>query len=233
MLKSFHKAVVLPVIDAVEVQRQRGKTTGVRTMDIKDIRAAVSGHIQEYIFAEGTRFTAVLIPLLECGGQPHILFEVRSSDVAQAGEVSFPGGHLEAGESAQQAAVRETCEELLLREEQIEVLAPMHRMTDRGMLVIDSFIGVLHDYDGRFLKDEVARIFTVPLSWFIENEPETYPAEMVVKTPDNFPFELIRGGKNYPFLHFPRNFYFYRVQGEVIWGITAELLYNALRVMRK
>ena len=202
-------------------------------MELKDIRATVSEHSAEYIFPDNTHFTAVLIPVLERDGEAQILFEVRSGNVAQAGEVSFPGGHLEPGESAQQAAVRESCEELLLSPEQVEILAPMHRMADRGRLVIDSFLGVLHGYEGSFLPDEVERTFTVPVKWFLENEPEIYPAEMVVSTTDDFPYELIPGGKDYRFLRFPKQFYFYRVQGEVIWGITAELLYHAVRQMRK
>ena len=201
-------------------------------MDLESIKAAVSGHKLEYILPEGVQFTAVLIPLLERDGETQILFEVRSAEVAQAGEISFPGGHLEYGESAQEAAARETCEELLLRPEQIEILAPMHRMTDRGRLVIDSFLGVLHEYEDTFLPAEAARVFTVPLKWFLENEPEIYPAEMVVKTPEDFPYELIPNGRKYPFLRVPKRFCFYRVQGEVIWGITAELLYQAVRMLK-
>ena len=60
-----------------------------------------------------------------------------------------------------------------------------------------------------------------------------YPVEMVVKKPEDFPFELIRGGRDYPFPRFPKKFYFYRVQGEVIRGITAELLYHAVRTLRE
>ena len=208
------------------------KVNEVIRMDLEEIKAAVSGHQQECILPEGTHFTAVLIPLLERDSEPHILFEVRSANVAQAGEISFPGGHLEAGESAQDAAARETCEELLLDPWQVQVLAPMHRMTDRGKLVIDSFLGVLHDYKGSFLPDEVSSIFTVPLAWFFENEPEIYPAEMVVNTPEDFPYELIPGGRSYRFFRFPKQFYFYRVQGEIIWGITAELLYHAVRQLK-
>ena len=202
-------------------------------MDLDEIRAAVCSHSTEYIFPDNTQFTAVLIPLLERNGETHILFEVRSAEVAQAGEISFPGGHLEQGEIAQEAAVRETSEELLLSPEQVEILAPMHRMTDRGRLVIDSFLGVLHGYGDTFLPAEAARVFTVPLKWFLKHEPEIYPAEMVVKTPEDFPYELIPNGRDYPFLRVPKRFCFYRVQGEVIWGITAELLYQAVKVLKE
>ena len=83
-------------------------------MDLQAIRAAVRGHGQELILPENTVYTAVLIPLVEKEGQLHVLFELRSANVAQGGEVSFPGGHLEPGEDAAQAVVREACEELLV-----------------------------------------------------------------------------------------------------------------------
>ena len=200
-------------------------------MNLEQIKAAVSGHETEVILPERPRFTAVMIPLIEVLGQWHVLFQVRSDTVDQPGEVSFPGGHVEPGETAWQAAVRETCEELLVSPEQVEVLAPMHRMADRGRLVIDSFLGVVHDYRGGFLAEEVSRVFTVPLQRLMNREAEIYEGEAVLRLGDNFPWELIPGGRNYPFIRVPRRFYFFREE-EVIWGITGELLYQAIRVLK-
>ena len=197
-------------------------------MNLNQIKKAVKGNTQEIILPDAPRFTAVLIPLVEIDGKIHVVFEIRGEGIAQAGEVSFPGGHVEQGETAEHAAVRETCEELLISQEQVEILAPMHRMTDRGNLIVDSFLGVIHNYTGSFSKDEVSGIFTVPLDWLLEYEPEIYSAKTILLPGDNFPFDLIPGGRNYQFIHFPKRFFFYRTQNAVIWGLTAELLYHAL-----
>lgn len=197
-------------------------------MKLNQIKKAVKGYEPEIILPDSPRFTAVLIPLVEIDGEIHVVFEIRGEGIAQSGEVSFPGGHVEQGETAEHAAIRETCEELLISEDQVGILAPMHRMTDRGNLIVDSFLGVIHDYTGSFSKDEVSGIFTVPLDWLLENEPEMHSAETIIIPEDNFPFDLIPGGRNYPFIHFPKRFYFYRTQDAVIWGLTAELLYHAL-----
>ena len=201
-------------------------------MKLETIRQAVRGHEAELILPPHPRFTAVLIPLVEIGGALHVLFQVRSQSVDQPGEVSFPGGHVEAGETAAEAAVREACEELLLRPEQVELLAPMHRLADRGTLIIDSFLGVLHDYEGSYLSEEVARVFTVPLSFFLEQPPEIYDTRLRFDPPEDFPFALIPGGRDYPFFPVPRRMYFYRTE-PVIWGLTADLLSHCADVLRE
>ena len=65
---------------------------------------------------------AVFIPLIKIDGEDHILFEVRSKNITQPGEVSFPGGRVEDGEDFKNAAIRETIEELLLDREDIEYM---------------------------------------------------------------------------------------------------------------
>ncbi|MBQ9249770.1 MAG: CoA pyrophosphatase [Oscillospiraceae bacterium] len=202
-------------------------------MDLNTLQAKVNDHEPELILPERPVFTAVMIPLVEKVGKLHVLFEVRSADIAQGGEVSFPGGHVEPGEDARETARRETCEELLLRPGQVEILAPMHRMTDRGRLVIDSFVGLLRDYEGSFSPTEVERVFTVPLDWLLENPPEIYKAELAFQVGEDFPYELIPGGRNYPFFRPQRRFYFYRREEAVIWGMTADLLYHFIEFLKQ
>ena len=202
-------------------------------MDLNTLQAQVKDHTPELILPERPVFTAVMIPLVEKDGQLQVLFEVRSEDIAQGGEVSFPGGHVEPGELARDTAHRESCEELLLRPEQVEILSPMHRMTDRGRLVIDSFVGLLHDYAGTFSPAEVARVFTVPLDWLLDNPPEIYRAELEIQPGPDFPYELIPGGRDYPFFRPQRRFYFYRREEAVIWGMTADLLYHFIEFLKQ
>ena len=177
------------------------------------------------------RKNAVLIPLIEKDGELSILFEVRQTGIRQGGEICFPGGMIEEDETPMEAAVRETAEELVIPAESIEFLAPMHTMSGPGGAQIDSFLGVLHDYKGSYSKAEVDHIFTVPIEWFAQHAPRTSKGAMAVETAEDFPFDFIPGGKDYPWRKIPRTFYFYQTEGGVIWGMTAELLYHCLKVL--
>lgn len=59
------------------------------------------------------RTAAVLIPLCNRNGISSLIFTQRTDDVStHKGQVSFPGGHVEAGETMIDAAIRECYEEL-------------------------------------------------------------------------------------------------------------------------
>lgn len=66
-----------------------------------------------------------MIPLVNTGGGDALLMELRSQKVRQPGEVCFPGGRAEPGETTVEAAVRETCEELGVTPDMIEVLGEL------------------------------------------------------------------------------------------------------------
>ena len=200
--------------------------------ELDKIRKYMKGRTYEEIFPV-TRENAVLIPLVEKEGELHILFEVRLATIRQGGEICFPGGRIEKNETPEEAAVRETSEELLLSPQNIEVIAPLHVMSGPGGAKICSCLGVLHGYTGTYSNDEVDHIFTVPLRWFAENTPRISDGAMTVKTAEDFPYEFLPGGRDYPWNTIPRRFYFYETRGGVIWGLTAELLHHALGVLWK
>lgn len=174
--------------------------------------------------------SSVLIPLLKRNNTWHILFEVRSASIAQGGEVCFPGGHIESGESAEAAAIRETAEELRISEDQISVVGSSEPAAGPHGRDVSAFYGILNNYDGTYSKEEVDHIFTVPLEELQEMQPAVYPAEYRIHLPENFPYEKIPGGRNYPWAAISRNLYFYEAEGHVIWGLTGELLYRFLKL---
>ena len=82
-------------------------------------------HIPKRIGKEKETSFAVLIPLIKKEDGYHVLFEVRARHLnKQPGEVCFPGGKVEPGETTYEAAVRETTEELFIQREHIESSGP-------------------------------------------------------------------------------------------------------------
>jgi hypothetical protein len=75
--------------------------------------SSLGGAISSNRFDRFNRKASVLIPLISIANEPHILFTQRSTIVgSHKGQISFPGGHVEEGESSLDAAIRETYEEL-------------------------------------------------------------------------------------------------------------------------
>ena len=78
---------------------------------------------------------AILVPLVQWEGQRCLLFETRADTLVghQPGEVCFPGGRREHGETPRETALRETWEEIGIPPEEIRVLAPLDRPRVRAL----------------------------------------------------------------------------------------------------
>ena len=178
--------------------------------------------------------SAVLIPLIQFQDETCVLFEKRSSLLKQQpGEICFPGGRIETsdGEPAI-AAVRETCEELGLVTEDVELIAPLDTMVTPFNLIIYSFVGYIQDFNKiKPNYDEVEEVFYVPVNFLLNNEPILKKLFLRMDMPEDFPFELIPHGKNYPFRQatYPQHFYIW--QDRVIWGMTARILNHFLHLL--
>ena len=184
----------------------------------------------EHIKAAGARDAAVLIPLIEDGnGRLSVLFEVRSSNIRQGGEICFPGGRVDSDEAPEQTVRREIQEELLTEDEQLDIISPLFTMNGVGDAFIYSYLGLLKDYEGGFSEDEVGSVFSIPLDRLLTMTPRICPAAYVIDLPEDFPFSLIPGGRDYKWYKRRRNFYFYETEFGVIWGMTGELLFHFLK----
>ncbi|HFI0633652.1 TPA: CoA pyrophosphatase [Streptococcus suis] len=178
------------------------------------------------------RTYAILLPLVFWDDQWHILYQLRSEAISQPGEVSFPGGRVEAGETYQEAAIRETMEELNLSSDQIDILGELDYLVF-GKSMIRCFVGILQtDWTSIKPNEEVAKLFTIPLSTMQQLEPTYYQLDSIIDPQSNFPFERIRGGKEYPFSHHQRLVPFYEGLEENLWGMTAQFTQGFVEMIK-
>src|SRR5690554_5912484 len=142
-------------------------------MDLDTLRLRISNYTKK-LDAE-FRYYGVLVPIINEDNQLHLLFEVRSHRLRrQPGEICFPGGKKEPGETFKETAIRETMEELNILRNNIEILGMLPSVSTHYNNIIYPFAAILHDVDSRnisFNKGEVDHIFTVPLRFFLENPP--------------------------------------------------------------
>lgn len=116
---------------------------------------------------------AVLMPVT-LSPEPQIILTVRSQDMpTHAGQVAFPGGRHEKGESIQQTAFREAEEEVGIHANQVELLGQLTPLASKHGMKVTPFVGLIED-DTQLIGDprEIAEIFRVPLSYFLETEPQ-------------------------------------------------------------
>lgn len=185
---------------------------------------------------ERHRHFSVLIPLVERGGETSLLYQVRGSDIKrQPGEISFPGGAMEQGESFLECAVRETCEELCIEPDDIRDVVPvgMHNTWtgDKIHIYAGSIAGDVVDSCSPS-RIEVSELFEVPVSWLISHEPDVFRA---IAVPD-FEEEVDEGR-----LGFPDGYPWRRIKSEVpvyyyddhaIWGITGRITKYFISILK-
>ena len=177
---------------------------------------------------------AVLLPVVTVDGEEHVLFEVRSSKLAwQPRDICFPGGKIEAADAnAQAAAIRETEEELGIARSAIEILGPLDYLESMVGVTVWPFAARLHSLDFSISKDELDEVFTVPLAWLRQYQPEEKRMEIATRPGPDFPSDLLRSAAPDTTSEWRRrktySVYIYRYENHVIWGITAHILRHFL-----
>ncbi|MDD4716182.1 MAG: CoA pyrophosphatase [Oscillospiraceae bacterium] len=173
-----------------------------------------------------TRY-AVLVPLVDVEGEPHLLYEVRSERLkSQPGEVCFPGGAVEPGEDPEDCAVRETMEELSIPPHAIRILSPLDYIHYQGVFMMHPYLGIV-SYDAvRNLsvnEDEVKEAFLVPIRYLLAHEPFIYQYDMVPDVGPDFPYERIHCKDGYCWRRGKMEVPIYNYGAYAIWGITGRI----------
>lgn len=204
-------------------------------MDIELIAKKLKNRVPQPM-EEMAKF-AVLIPLIENNGRWEVIFELRAKDLkTQPGEVSFPGGRMEEGETFKETAIRETMEELNIDKSNINVIGELDYLISYANLEIHCFLGIISGINVDNITPnpgEVDHLFTVPLEYFLEVEPKAYYLEMENKYNEEFPYNLIPGGKDYNFRKAKRTIYFYEYNDYIIWGYTATMIKHLIEILKE
>jgi 8-oxo-dGTP pyrophosphatase MutT (NUDIX family) len=153
------------------------------------------------------RKAAVLIPIV-LRDEPTVLLTQRTSHLSShAGQIAFPGGKQEAGETALAAALRETQEETGLESSFIEPIGFLDGYLTVTAFMITPVVAIVHP--GFSLQRDVGEvddIFEVPFSFLMDhNNCERHSREWQ---------GLMRYYNAYPW------------EGRYIWGATAGMIKN-------
>jgi 8-oxo-dGTP pyrophosphatase MutT (NUDIX family) len=152
---------------------------------------------------------AVLIPVVNREDELKVLFTRRTANLAKhAGQISFPGGHIEGSDNEPvDAALRETEEEVGLPRHHIDVIGQLENYISRTGFKITPIVGVIEPpFTVVPQASEVAEVFEVPLSFLLNPENHHRHTREV-------------SGENREFYAMPYGEYY-------IWGVTAGILVN-------
>ena len=181
---------------------------------IQSAGASSNGYAELDLNAE-TRLkcAAVLVPLVRQDEEWHLLFTRRTDTVeSHKGQVSFPGGACDEGETTpEQTALREADEEIGLQADDIKILGRLTNLITISYFRVTPVVGVVKwPTVFRVGEHEVARVFTIPLGW-LANESNRWQFE-------------IPGTKRSVIAYHPYD-------GELLWGATARMTVDFLKVL--
>ncbi len=167
-------------------------------------------------FVNVAKDAAVLLPLFTDEiGDTRLLLTRRSGRLrSHRGEVAFPGGRLDQGESPVDAALRETEEEVALPRSAVRIVGELEPLTTVvSSSRITPLVGVVDDMVSllpslRPNPIEVDRIFSVSLTELIH--ADCYREEIWPFTDGTFPV------------------WFFEVDDDTIWGATARMIRRLL-----
>ena len=202
-------------------------------MDISDIMVKVKHHKPSILGLESYRKFAVLIPLIEKNQETHLLFEVRSLAMrSQPGDVCFPGGKVDQDDTDErECALRETSEELGIDQAGIAGGYPLDYLVGDGRIIYP-FIGRIPEPElVNPNPAEVEAVFTVPLAFFQQTRPDIYKVALQPVPENDFPFELIQGGKDYNWRPHIVEELFFQYDDYVIWGLTARIITHFVELL--
>ncbi|MBC7878754.1 MAG: CoA pyrophosphatase [Anaerolineales bacterium] len=159
------------------------------------------------------RSAAVLVPLTYFRDEWHVLYTRRTDRVeSHKGQVSFPGGSSDEGETTpEQTALREAEEEIGMKVADVRVLGRLSQFVTISSFRVSPIVGVIPwPYAFKVAGFEVARVFTIPLLWLANRN-------------NYWEFSLRDSDRSLIAYH--------PYDGELLWGATARMTVSFLKAL--
>jgi len=193
--------------------------------DIEKIEKKLKDRIPQPIGKHS--FFSVAIPVCCCEEGLKLLFEVRAGNLkSQPGDICFPGGKIEEGETASQCVMREFEEETGIPASEVEIIGQFDTLHGFADYTVYTFVVKVTDEALKKAivnKAEVEELFTVPLDFFSENKPKVYELD-IVSDAEKFPYEETGISPSYKWRKGKNILPVYRWENRVIWGMTGRIL---------
>jgi 8-oxo-dGTP pyrophosphatase MutT (NUDIX family) len=195
-----------------------GLAAGTLSKDLRGwlIRSLADPPPRTLPVASDERASAVLLPVILRGDGATLLMVKKSDQLRRhAGQVAFPGGAIDAGETAETAALREAFEEVRLDPATVEIVG---QLDDQRTYVtgyhVRPVVGLVRVPPPTFTPDpaEIDAVIELPLAEVVIAEPASWFEWTMEATPHRAPN--------------------YEIAGTFVWGASARVLENLLQRLR-
>ncbi|MEZ4607145.1 MAG: CoA pyrophosphatase [Deinococcales bacterium] len=181
--------------------------------NLSNLAKRLESYSRERLYIEGFRSAAVLVPIIQAESGLELLFTIRSAGLSShAGQIAFPGGRVEPEESSQQAALRESFEEIALEQDSAHILGELDDHPSPARYIVTPVVAIIKPQAFIPNPDEVASTFSVPLADLAKIVPYTEDRHL---------------------WGYSRRLHFYRWQEHLIWGLTGNVVKNLLELFQE
>lgn len=178
------------------------------------IRKALTGREKHTVEDGSYTSAAVLVPVYNRNGQIYLIVTKRTEEVYyHKGQISFPGGKFQGEDrTLEDTALRESCEEIGLKPDDVEILGELDDILTNTGFVVSPFVAAIpYPYEFKISEREVDEIIEIPVAALLDGDN--------VKESLSF-----RNGE-------PVTDYSYEYGDWIIWGATARILNQFLEVV--